>query len=858
MIYSLATVPKIYDGQELSAQDLNNLAQNTEILDQYVHSPDRLFLSNWRLAPPVFTLINQKAEAGDPGTFRGYQQSIRIDDVDVWEGSFIYREGMHTLRLAFNTYPILEKGNAKYNFPVDLKDIKDIYMPRAPAGKTNADYVNESTSLFLTIKYTDLPLKQVIAERGKFVRTWVFNSAKFSTYKQPYDSARNSYKFTDDASFPTETWNPNGGNVSANSPIGYHQYTLDITKFGFVPGEIVNLKFTIATRDQKAVTYYGRHFYFSMVYANIDHGFLSGNLQGDEKWKTITNNSITNINQVDELANNQKIIVDYLRQCDIPLRAALWDQVMAGGSMIPFFAKYEIIALEGLAKWGFTEADDYHFMNTNVAEARYYLPKRFDLKNTISMSYNVQVNSKTAFSLQAQLSKNAIAAGLIYKKRDAGDSFADPSFIYSDRNVPPVDGHPRYAIPHEVNLGIMNYKDPHFDEEQRAFGNQFARVGKTNFIGTYSYTLKGVTQTLISNLYPPAFTVPAGNPPLREILYMRQSQINADTSFFHGFYFIRPGVLGDGGVPYYSAFGTKIKGLEQNMFLGPTAVQGEFRDAAYYVDNFNFVLVPQNANTNKYYPFLYRNYTGLSTHADYCIEKDDAYTDFTINIKESSSNWSSNIEVFVTPSGKFSTAVWSQPAFNKASYISTFRLAEVSRKDSSTTRTVIERFEPFQQVSIESIINFLKEVNTGLNKVYDLLTGDPAYKYIQVFWNKPKSSIARFEKATIGDDESKTFFKNMEMNTVYFSNVRQADYLVVRGRNISIGWNGFTKIYRDNPKNILLPSPLEFTFAESQSLTGADIETTIIGFDTLDGLNYGQRYYIQGEVYYAAETMGVP
>lgn len=849
MIYALATVPKIFEGQEISAQDLNNLSQNSELLEEIVHSPDRLFLSNWRLAPPVFTLINQKFEQGDLNTFVGYQQAIRIDSCDVWEGSFIYREGMHTLRLAFNTYAMVERGNSTYYYGADLSGIKDAYFPRNPE-KANSEYVNESTSLFLSIKYTDIPLQRQLKNNKKTLRSWVYASAKSATYKQPHDSTKNSYTFIADATHPNETWNANG---TTFSPIGYHTYTLDITDFDFVPGEIVNLKFTIATRDGQPVKNWGRHFYFSMVYANIDHGLI------ENTWVDLDDADITSLSKIDEIANNQKIIVDYFRKYDNPLRASLWDQVMAGGSILPFYARYDVIALQGLSSWGFNNAEEYRHRNTHVAQARYYLPKRFDLKNTVSMSYNVQVNSKTAFSIQAQLSKAPIAAGLIYKPRDTDDSYNNPSFVYSTSHMA-LDN--IYRFPQEIPLGRMNYKDPHYNEEQRAIDSVFARLGKVNFMGTYVNVQNGVSKTYETTLLPEGITsIPAGYPGTREFLYYRGAD-PSDQGAWHGFHFIRPGRLGDGGVPYYSAFGTRILGLEQSMFLGPTAASGEFRDAAYYVDDFNFVLDSQAARTGvaantRFYPAMYREYGGLPTHANYYIAKSDEYTDFTINVKESSNSWSSNVGMFVTASGR-EKENFSVQAFNKASYISTLRLAEVARKESSYTRTVLGRFESFQEVTIEELLSFLKEVNQSLKDTYALITQDPVYRYIPVFWNKPKSSLQHFEQTTIGKDQEKSYYQAMEKNTVYFSNTRQADYLVVRGRDISIGWNGFTKIYRDNPKNVLFPAPLEFTFAQSQSLTGSDIETTVIGFDTLEGLNYGQRYYIQGEVYFAAETMGVP
>jgi hypothetical protein len=477
------------------------------------------------------------------------------------------------------------------------------------------------------------------------------------------------------------------------------------------------------------------------------------------------------------------------------------------------------------------------------------------------MSYNVQVNTKTEFAVQGKLSKSAIATGFIYKPRDTDDSYTDPSFVYSRKNLPVRDGQPLEThYPHEVPLGRMNYKDYHNTPEQMELDSMFARLGKINFMGTYVDKSTVPHITVETELLPEGITTPAGYPDPKEFLYNRGGN-PVDQTWWHGFYFVRPGRLGDGGVPYYSANGTSPKGLETKMFLGPTAASGEYRDAAFYVDDFNFVMDYQNtesvaANT-RFFPAMYRNYGGLSSHETYYIPSGQGYTDFTINIKESSNNWSSNVSQFITGSGTFSER-FGYRAFNKASYIATFRLAEVARKESSFVRTAINRFTSFQKVKHSELVDFLKQVNTAQNQVYKLIKSDPVYRYIPVFWGKPKSYLRHFEKLKIGETSDKTYFYNMELNTVYFSSTRQADYLIVRGRNVSIGWNGFTKIYRDNPVNLLFPAPLQFEFSQSSGLCGSDIETVVIGFDTLEGLTYGQRYYLQGEIFYAAETMGVP
>jgi hypothetical protein len=843
MIFALGKVPKLFKGQEVSAQDLNNLAQNAEILEQVISGPDRLFLSDWKLAPPVFKLTEQKSDPGNKQTLEGLTFAMSLSEIDVWEGSFMYREGMHTLRLAFNTYALKERLDGVGGTPLDLENAVRVNYNK---DESNALWVNPSTSLVLILKYTDVPVREATARYKQYTRTWVYDSTKKSLYKQPLNGAIDSYVF-DKAVAPTllpeDTWSPNGFDVR-----GYHQFTMDIADLKFVPGEIVSVKFKIKTRDNKPVLSLGRRFYFSMVYANIAHDVSSFS------WSALNSNSITTLDKIVNVAENQRMLVDYFTKYDIPLRAAVWDQVMAGTSYFPYYGRFMATALQKLASWGLVHAQDYTVMDANASQARYYLPKRFNLKNTISLSYNVAVNTRTAFSLQGLLSKSAIAPAMIRKVMYYDSTKNSPSFIIS-YNFPIVKGKPKATFPMVVPAGWMNYQDYTTQplEGRRKYGNFLARVGLTNFMGNFSVD---TANDVATSILPTGLSTPNGYPNPREFLYMAGTQPTNQSSW-HGFYFILPSFV-TGKVPYYNAKTGSPVGLEENMFLGPRAVSGEFRDASIYVDNFNFSLQQHTANSSKYYPEIYRDYVGIDGHANYFYTASDDYTDFTITLKESSPSYSNAIGYYGGASGLILES-FDTRAFNKASYIATFRLAEVTRKTTIDPPAPEMRFKSFDLVPYSGVLGYLKAVNNRQNAVYTYITQDPTYKYIPLFWTKPKSSLRHHEVLVHGEDPSTDqLFYQAEFNTIYFSNIRQADYLIVRGRSITIGWGGFNRIYRDNPDSILFPKPLELEYSSSQSLTGSDIETVIIGFDTLAGLTYGERYYIQGDVYYAAESMGIP
>ena len=168
------------------------------------------------------------------------------------------------------------------------------------------------------------------------------------------------------------------------------------------------------------------------------------------------------------------------------------------------------------------------------------------------------------------------------------------------------------------------------------------------------------------------------------------------------------------------------------------------------------------------------------------------------------------------------------------------------------------RLTAFDSICYSGLLMQLNEINTRLNTVKTAIDALDAYRYMPLFWGKPKSFLAHHDNVTNSETAmDQRFFSKLEYNTVYFSNTRQADYLVVRGQNVQIGWGGFDKIYRDNPEGVW-PAALQFEFNNTQSVTGETIETIVIGFDSLEGLAHGERYYLQGKIIYAAETMGVP
>jgi hypothetical protein len=773
MIFALANIPSVLDGQELAAADLNNLSQNTEILEQIVNGPDRLFLSSWAYAPPTFLLtVDPNARQTDIG--------FKLTEIDVWEGSFVYREGMHTVRVAFQSYPAWEEwGKIKYY----------------PGTSTSFNF---GVCLFASFKYIDVSIEQQIKEQAKY--------AKYNfmwKYYEGYQPANNTIPIV-------------SGLVRSHEGITYAEF--DITGMDLTPGEVVPLKFRIAGYDQqyrdygKLLMHWQSTYYFSMIYANIAHQIVP------YTWTNI--NSVDSLSQIKELVSNQQYLINYFRLADYPLRASIWDQVLGGSSFFTF-KKVDTFNADSVrnSNYGLLTDRAYYFLSRCSQQARYYMQKKFSIKDTISVSYSASTNTNTRFTMLGVLSKAVTNAGHYRYDRDAVETGTA-----KDSAISPI-----WIVNYKPN--VLPPKDTTSARDSTRWSTDDAGGPQPKFART------GILQTMVSGSRFPAsgVTAPVGYKDPGYYLFYKNTSSNKGNvqPEFNGFYFINPSSFNP--VAYYDAAATSVIGVSTDYFA-----RGAEKNALFFSDTFNFKFQSQATvgNSTKFYPLIYEAYSGLRNHGEYFIQDSDSYTDFSVDLVENS-----------TAGTRF---------FGKANYIATFRLTDVSVRNGSYIMTPFTRLNSFDSVCYSGLLTQLNGINTRLNAVKNAVDALDAYRYIPLFWTKPKSFLAHHDNQSDSTTPSnQRFYAKLENNAVYFSNTRQADYLIVRGQNVQIGWGGFDKIYRDNPEGVW-PAALQFEYVNSQSLTGDTIETVVIGLDSLEGLAHGERYYLQGKIIYAAETMGVP
>jgi hypothetical protein len=136
-------------------------------------------------------------------------------------------------------------------------------------------------------------------------------------------------------------------------------------------------------------------------------------------------------------------------------------------------------------------------------------------------------------------------------------------------------------------------------------------------------------------------------------------------------------------------------------------------------------------------------------------------------------------------------------------------------------------------------------LNTRLNALSTMLSDIKSrMDATSVMWNRARAVRRRFAQDTIQNNR-KTY-----VHTPIF--VRQGDTLIVKGKNVSVGWGARIVEPKENPW-----SDYVYKYDKTQSvITGDQVDTQIVPLDTFGGLYQGQFYAVTGEeLHYAAEYL---
>lgn len=144
----------------------------------------------------------------------------------------------------------------------------------------------------------------------------------------------------------------------------------------------------------------------------------------------------------------------------------------------------------------------------------------------------------------------------------------------------------------------------------------------------------------------------------------------------------------------------------------------------------------------------------------------------------------------------------------------------------------------------------------GVGPLYSATNVNTALNAIATMLNNTKTAIEanvsltriRAMRAIYGYDQHDWAKFTRPHPHVFF---RRGDRLVVRGKNVSIGWGNLIQETDDNGN-----TTYKYKFANEQSIIDANkVETQTIYLDSLTGLFPGMPYYVFGDVIYAAEFL---
>lgn len=189
----------------------------------------------------------------------------------------------------------------------------------------------------------------------------------------------------------------------------------------------------------------------------------------------------------------------------------------------------------------------------------------------------------------------------------------------------------------------------------------------------------------------------------------------------------------------------------------------------------------------------------------------------------------------------------------KANYISyCFFIGVDDYKVADTQITIPAVYSGGSFKTYTQVKSAIETINNSLNESYSkLFTGNPHFTNYNMFWGAPKSPL-----------NMRNVYKDYTDKFIFFTRQRTGNILIVRGKNVTLYYGEIKKLERNGSPYGSLHKiddvDIEFEYSESV-ISGDNEQTRILHLSSINNLAYGQRYYIQGEkITYAAEFFEEP
>jgi hypothetical protein len=804
LLLDFQPVPEFSEGQLIAADDLNTFNQNNVLITKLRAAPQPLFMDSHAYAPKALPLY------------------WRDPDFIIWEGSFIYREGIKNAYLGFH---VKMDG-------VDTNDTFDFGM--SYFGNSTA-----SVNIGIMVKYTEFSYKNLYKAAQTTPLVYDKYIASAPLYVSDTYSKKSTYTFTiRDGSGNNKALT--GNNLVKNGRVS--QINIDLSQLNLTDGELVPIRLLLLVNEDPtkadresanfdpvysnfnnyfilrktlpmaASTVAVNHIFYSHLYAYTD-----GDLSYTDDWDSVKNVTVTgedvlSVDNLNKLTGKQRYIVDRLKNRPMPLTGSILYLSAFGGTSSVKYPQYDVVPGE----WEYSKEEYAHAIS----------------------------NSMDEFAVGSDnLTKTVYAAGRINPQSNLATYAWNPAFEFYNQ---PVVSFKYFGNTESRQVMIIDFTEAPVSQTSTRSnwlpkGSNSARSGHlfgyfdgggiathTGYYGSVftDHTTAGSVRTAGSDkVYKNhMFQVRIPSPNTR-VYSPELGRLSTDKDWFFpkGFWEDQVSIL-------FEEKSADFWGLYKQNTTNTTPQIGFYGDTEKSALTGNF--------TSKYpmvneFDKQYQKITGYndSNWGWKMINNNRGYSQIYVNLYD---HHSANYRT-------------------KANYISYCFFIGIDDYNPADAAISIPATIPGGSTkTYAQLKSYIASINTWLNESYaNLFVGNPHFSNYNMFWGAPKSTL---NMRNIYKDYTDKFF--------FFTRQRTGNILIVRGKNVTLYYGEIKELKRaGSPYGSLHKvDDVDVEFEKAESIISGDNEQTrIFHLSSIADLAYGQRYYIKGDtITYAAEFFEEP
>jgi hypothetical protein len=801
MITDFQAVPQFNNGQAISASDLNALLYNNSLIERIANSNQPLFMMSHAYSPTFLPA------------------SWLDSDYNFWEGSFLYREGMRYAYIGF-WYKLENALDITNEFA--LGNLRGDPSPTQMALHICASLNSKERP----VSYSNTGVQYfAFADASRALTT---NTTGTTTEGKEF---QHTITIREGAGSGSQSTQVNAGQtyITPNSRVS--TVRMDIGNMGFSDGEIVTVRLWIGTYSRYA-TYFDQFASIRDVLRSnttnpgsipgffdtyfINYGVLYAQTDGDlsytANWPSTNYSGTLSQNDLGIITKKQSYIKERIQQRPRPLTGSIVYIGTRGGTASLFYPK-----------------GDHNLGDPDYTKENYWMPRSSTTfepmyADSVNMVTGYNINSCLAsFSWNPYLSKyDTIYFDMRFFGRGntrqvlLADLAEQPTGLSSFRRVRRADDASK-LYPYILGDVISSDANSSFYGAYGSASALSAGVEEPYNAARFKTYLNKAFNVRIPSPYTPVYSPE---------LQVYSNQNNARTN-----YYLASGLWED-SIPIRFTEDV-VDGIYTSWGLFKSdnqTVQFGFRsDLDPAIINSTFPLEIPVPNGERFYAHSYQAIYNGPTWKWVTANGVRGYAPVFINLYDHSGTDNVNKE-------------------NYTSFIHVFGMSTGSPEYRDYATPVDYSAE--QQLTYSGLVNELTSIHTELNTYYtELFSVNPYFSRYDMFWGAPKSPTDYMPLLT---EYKEKFF--------YFSGQRQGNYLILRGKDVTMYWGEVEEVnLTDEIKGSLYPaSSVNLTFSDSTGLISGDTEeTVIVNLDAL-GIPLGSRYHLQGEVIYAAEFFEEP